>query len=202
MTGALNDTTLMEYMERGKQIVRPFSKESLQPASIDLRLGCETYKYNLTGLTLGEDIEDSNIERDKFERRDMAPGETAFIGTYEEIMIPKDCLGVIFPRSSVSRLGIIITTMYMNPGYTGRPALTIINNSGITISISTGIRVAQLVLVKLISSPTSGYNNKIGAKYHNEVVASSKIHKDEDIKKILDSTLEKETPSLYKLMKK
>ena len=105
MTGALNDTTLMEYMERGKQIVRPFSKESLQPASIDLRLGCETYKYNLTGLTLGEDIEDSNIERDKFERRDMAPGETAFIGTYEEIMIPKDCLGVIFPRSETTSSG-------------------------------------------------------------------------------------------------
>ena len=44
MTGALNDTTLMEYMERGKQIVRPFSKKNLQPASIDLRLGCRTYR--------------------------------------------------------------------------------------------------------------------------------------------------------------
>lgn len=197
----LNDKTIKTLFSNGESPVEPFDVGCLQPASIDLKLGNLCYKYNIDSYILGERIDEEFVEKKEFETIDINPGEAAFIGIYEKIFIPKNTMGIIFPRSSITRLGIHIVTTYMNPGYTGYLPLTIINHSGIKVTLKPMCRVAQLVLFSLSEQPDINYREKDDAKYYNECVDHSKIHRDRELKALMEKILEKETPILNRMMK-
>lgn len=198
----LNDKAIKSLFSNGEKPVEPFDSECLQPASIDLKLGTLCYKYNIDSYMLGDCIDEEFVEKKEFETIDINNGESAFIGIYEKISIPKNTIGIIFPRSSITRLGIHIITTYMNPGYEGYLPLTIINHSGIKVTLKPMCRVAQLVLFSLAEQPEINYRDKDGSKYCNECVDYSKIYKDKDIEKLMEEILEKETPILNRMMKK
>ncbi len=201
MGSTLSDKTIKAIISKGFNIVAPFDNDSLQPASIDLKLGNIFYKYKLDKYTLGEQFDENIVEKKEFEHLHLDNNEIAFIGIHEKISIPEDAIGIIFPRSSITRLGIQIITTYMNPGYAGNMPLTIINHSGMKITLKPGYRVAQLVLFSLTELPEINYKNRDKAKYYNEQVDYSKLHTDKELEKMMDEILESETPILHKMMK-
>jgi len=201
MSSALSDKTIRSIISSGFNIVEPFDENSLQPASIDLKLGNIHYKYKVNEYILGEYLNDEIVDKEEFEELHLKHGEIAFIGINEKISIPQDTIGIIFPRSSITRLGIQIITTYMNPGYVGNMPLTIINHSRMEITLKPGYRVAQLVLISLTELPDINYKERTNAKYYNEKVDYSKLHTDKELEEMMDEILKQETPVLYKMMK-
>ncbi len=203
MKGALTDSDIKRIIGEGFLLVDPFVEENIQPASIDLNLGNIQYKYNLKKYVLGELIDETkNFEKSEFQDLYLENGDTAFVGINEKIQIPDYTLGLVMPRSSITRLGIHIVPVYMNPGYTGYMPLTIINHTGITITLKPMRRVAQLILFPLSSSPAKVYNVRSDAKYRDENVKPSQLHTDRELNRMVDEIFETEAPILSSLVKK
>jgi dCTP deaminase len=176
--GVLTDKDIKELISSGIKIVDPLEEDFIQPASIDLRLGDTLYKYDMQNYLLGEEIDDNKIKQEKFETHLLKNGNTIHIGLYETVDIPENTIGLIMPRSSITRLGIYIAPIYINPGYGGQMPLTIFNNSGSDITLKPGIRVVQLILFYLSGTPEKTYGDVTGAKYLNEKISSSTVRND------------------------
>ena len=173
----------------------------MKPASIDLRLGNIYYEYDIKHYVLGEHIDKNKVKKKEFEELTLGSGETAFIGLYEKMTIPDTTIGIIFPRSSITRLGIQIAATYMNPGYSGNMPITIVNHTANSIIIKPKIRVVQLVLLSLSNLPNNLYKDIKDSKYYNENVEHSKLHFDREIKEMMNEVLMEEVPILHGMMK-
>lgn len=163
------------------EIITPFDGDALNASAVDLRLGNKAYKYNLPSpYVLGEDLENNVQEVSDFSEYTLEKGKTAFIGIKEHIKMPSTMAGLIVPRSSVTRLGISVSTIYVHPGYLGILPLTVTNSSGVDIVLRPSIRIAQLILFNMPFEPET-YDAQPDAKYIDENVSHSKIQYDADI---------------------
>lgn len=189
-------------IKQNPKVVTPFIEDYIGPASIDLSLGNKRYSYKLEEYCLGDNIPDDKVEDEEFESLKLKNNQTVFVGTYEEINIPNNSVGLIMPRSSITRLGLIIQPIFMNPGYKGYQPLTITNSSNIDIVLKPEIRVAQLILFSLTNDPDKTYADVENAKYYNENVESSKIYTDLEIKSRLNEIIKEKAPNLYRDMEK
>ncbi len=180
VANVVSDKIIKSMITKGIHLVSPLDEIAIQPASIDLRLGNVSYEYELNQYILGEPIEEKDVVRREFETRLLKNGETAFVGIFEKILIPNNMIGIIFPRSSITRLGVHIATTYMNPGYEGFMPLTITNQMGRDVILKPGCRVAQLVLWFLDEQPEKVYKDT-EAKYYNENVDYSQLHRDAEL---------------------
>jgi len=135
--------------------------EQVQPAGVDLTL--EDVEKFVTKLTLDA----NNVELSKVEKinpsedgfYELAPG--AYKINYSEIVsIPEDCVGLVFPRSSLLRSGVTIYTAVWDPGYTGRGSglLQVLNPYG--ARIKKGSRVVQLIVIKTSGKPEFTYSGR------------------------------------------
>ena len=192
----LSDRAIEKLIAEGTKVVEPFEQQFLQPASIDLRLGNSRYVYNIGSYSLGNAIEQEDIVRETFEQLTLPHGDTAFVGLYERISIPQDMMGIVFPRSSITRLGVRIQTVYMNPGYVGIMPLTINNNMGVPLTLKPGKRVAQLVLFSLDEMPNRTYKNIDESKYYSENVEASRLHTDHELRELIDAVVKRSFSSL------
>ncbi|MDQ2695679.1 MAG: dCTP deaminase [Pseudomonadota bacterium] len=201
MNAVFNDKMIYKLMKEGVKIVDPFDEDFLQPASIDLRLGSVRYKYLLEKYVLGEVIDEQKFAKEQFDSLVLKDGECAFVGIHERISIPNNAIGIVIPRSGITRLGLNVIVSYMNPGYSGHMPLTIVNHTGVTVTLKPGYRVVQLILLSMFEEPTKLYKDIEDVKYYDEKVEPSRLHMDKEISRLLDEVIEQETPSLYKLMK-
>jgi dCTP deaminase len=195
--GFLNDRDLTDAALAGQPFVDPFDAEAIRAASIDLRVGNERYEYSFTEYKLGDDIRPADVVRSSYDEIWIEPGQSAYIGLLEEIQIPLDALGFVFPRSSLTRLGIAIFPVYMNPGYKGQMPLTIANHGHARVCIVPGARVAQLLCAKLSEPVLAGYGNQTAAKYHQERVSAAKPD-DDDFSAVLERVIRARMPQLAK----
>jgi dCTP deaminase len=199
--GVLTDKDIKELISSGTKIVDPLEEDFIQSASIDLRLGDALYKYDMQDYPLGEEIVDDKIKKESFKEYSLKNGNTTYIGLYERVDIPENMIGLIMPRSSITRLGISIAPIYINPGYGGQMPLTISNLSGRDIILRPMTRVVQLILFYLSGTPEKTYGDVTGSKYLNEKISPSKLYMDKEIEKIIDTVMERETPDLFNLVK-
>lgn len=193
MTAAfLVDSQFEALHQAGSSVVSPFDELAVQAASVDLRLGNVETVYDIKEYILGQEIPTEQVSQHVFQIRKVAPGETVFVTLKETIHIPDDCVGFVFARSSITRLGISIPPVFMNPGYVGQLLLTIKNTTNIEITIMPDARVAQLVCANLAAIPTAGYAAR-GGKYAGETGAPSLMASDADIqdavRRIMDETM-------------
>lgn len=95
---------------------------------------------------------------------DSSEGNKIFLkkGTYkivfnEIVRIPKNCIGLVFPRSTLLRIGCEIHTAVWDPGYIGRgeALLNVFNEHGIYIEKNT--RICQMILMEA-DNPLKIYN--------------------------------------------
>ncbi len=202
--GALSDKDIIALHRDGVDVVQPFFEEFIQPSSIDLRLGFMAYRYNMNDYVVGETIPDECVIRQQLDEDEgliLRPGDTVHVSLYERLNLPENTMGIIFPRSSVTRLGLVIPPVYVNPGYKGKIPLTLFNASGTILRIKPLIRIAQLVLIGLSRHPQKAYADIEDQKYFNEEAKHSQIDKDREIREILDNLLRERYPALYELLK-
>ncbi len=81
----LVNSDLRDLASRGQSVVLPFDESAVQPASVDMRLSGEQYRYNCKSYRLGEKLPDAEVQQSLFEELEVPPLATVFVGISEEM---------------------------------------------------------------------------------------------------------------------
>lgn len=131
----LNDR---QIRERG--MVRPFEPALLQAAGYDIRLDATLERYG-AGIVPGAARVRVPVCAGAVLLR---PGAFVLSWSIEWIAMPVDLCGVLFPRSSVQRLGLALGSGFVQPGFQGRLVLELSNPTANTIRLVVGQPIAQI----------------------------------------------------------
>ncbi|MDD6423566.1 MAG: hypothetical protein PUF83_11020, partial [Intestinibaculum porci] len=118
-----------------KNCVQDYQEDHLDQVSYDLRV---------------QDIIDP-FTRKQYDRYDLRPGETVFIGSQEIVTIPTHCVGMICLRNSVICMGISYESPVYQPGHKTRVFTRIKNESSDIVHIAKGESMVSLMLSTLES---------------------------------------------------
>lgn len=169
-------------LETGELVVDPVDEESIQPASIDVRLGDHflILEDNQTDfLTLDSEAKYREISG----KNVTIPPHTFLLATTREyIEVPSDLTAFVEGRSSIGRIGLFIQNAgWVDPGFKGRITLELYNASSLPIKLETGRRICQLVFCKMDQKADAPYDGK----YQGQLkTTGSRVHQDKDKKHI------------------
>jgi deoxycytidine triphosphate deaminase len=151
-----------------KKVVAADSGQQSQPAGFDLTVS-KAYSYPSSVYTLGIAKNENSI------LEELSPNPLGFFefspGAYllelnEITTIPKDCIGILLPRSTLLRNGVDVRTALFDPGYSGQPKVMLVCHR--PLKLQRFSRIGQLVLVRSdgeFSKEYSGqYQGERGAK--------------------------------------
>ena len=130
------------------------------PSSVDLTLSPSFAK--MTSITRIINPE-NELDYDKFtsDRYKMTQNEFILASTNEYIRVPEDMSAYVEGRSSVGRLGLQVQNAgFIDPGFEGQITLELKNQSGMDLILYEGMRICQIVYVKLSSKTQSPYQGK------------------------------------------
>lgn len=206
----LTDTQIRSKLETlGLEVPRGFdpfdSDAQVQPCSIDLRLGVKFWtqrqpqrevdlrKSKLLEMNPRRHWKEQTLGPGEYIR--IRPGQLVLAQTLELFEVPLDCAGKIEGRSSFARLGLAIhcTGDFINPGYRGRMALQLMNNSRSVLRLYPAMPICQLVLVGLHGVPERRYGEPgLQSKYVNDDGGPSYWWRDRLITRLLDQLKERD----------
>lgn len=157
----LSDKTISKMIEEKTLVIEPVTKEQIQPASVDIRLG-NTFSVvddSPSGvITLGNKIEYKTIISDTYL---ILPGQFVLATTMEYFELPDDLTAFVEGRSSLGRMGLFIQNAgWVDPGFKGEITLELFNANKCAIELKAGRRVGQLVFAKMDDSAMNPYNGK------------------------------------------
>lgn len=157
----LSDKTISKMLEEKTLVIEPVTKEQIQPASVDIRLG-NTFSVvddSPSGvITLGNKIEYKTIVSDTYL---ILPGQFVLATTMEYFELPDDLTAFVEGRSSLGRMGLFIQNAgWVDPGFKGEITLELYNANKCAIELKAGRRVGQLVFAKMDVSAMNPYNGK------------------------------------------
>jgi len=157
----LSDKTISKMIEEKTLFIEPVTKEQIQPASVDIRLG-NTFSVvddSPSGvITLGNKIEYKTIVSDTYL---ILPGQFVLATTMEYFELPDDLTAFVEGRSSLGRMGLFIQNAgWVDPGFKGEITLELYNANKCAIELKAGRRVGQLVFAKMDDSAMNPYNGK------------------------------------------
>ena len=193
MLGVLPSVEVYKLIRDGYLLIEPFEfrEDETPPASVDLRLAGKVLKYDMNEYILGEEIPEELRKYEKIDNElfELNPGEGAIFQIYERIAMPHFLIGLILPRSSLTRLGVSLVPVYLNPGYQGNCPVLLVNNSPIKIKIpfkdGKSPRLAQALFLALSSKPHRAYGEGVDEKYQDDKAYHARFYKDVDIYEIL-----------------
>ena len=159
----LSDGQIQEAVESGHLVIEPFSRDNLQPVSIDLRLYPEIRvagRDPIRGMTLDPEtlnitdhinrytdrVDISGVQMWRFE-----PGRFVIGQTLETVEMPLDLAGRVEGRSRLARLGIGVhlTAPKIDPGFRNRITLEMYNLGPWTTELKGGMAICTLLIEPL-----------------------------------------------------
>jgi len=157
----LSDKTLRAMLAEGSLTVDPISDESIQPASIDCRLGDHYLlieDMNMDIITLDSEIKYREIVGDSI----TIPPHTFLLATTKEyIKLPNNLTAFVEGRSSIGRIGLFIQNAgWVDPGFEGKITLELYNANSLPIKLQKDRRICQLVFCKMDQTADKPYNGK------------------------------------------
>lgn len=157
----LSDKTILMMLENGVLRISPLSKDQVQPASVDVRLG-NTFSIvedSYTGIiTLENEIKYKTIKTDTYV---LLPGQFVLATTMEYLELPNDLTAFVEGRSSLGRMGLFIQNAgWVDPGFNGEITLELYNANRCAIELKAGRRIGQLVFAKMDNAALNPYNGK------------------------------------------
>lgn len=143
------DAQLRAACERG--LVMPFDPALVNPASIDLRLGCEFRRWAGNGWGPQEVAPIGAIIH-------MAPGEFLLCCSLETVCVPLDACAALYSKSSTGRRGIEhLHAGWIDPGFCGQLTWELKNVTPALAVLTVGARLMQMVVTQLAAPATVSY---------------------------------------------
>ena len=142
-------------------VINPVTKEQIQPASVDIRLGNTFSVVDDTPsniITLESQISYKTITTDTYL---IMPGEFVLATTMEYFELPDNLTAFVEGRSSLGRMGLFIQNAgWVDPGFKGEITLELYNANRCAIELKAGRRVGQLVFAEMDVPAINPYNGK------------------------------------------
>lgn len=175
----LSDVTLKRMIESNELGVTPLTEESIQPASIDCRLGDhflvvedrQMHTIDLNSEILYREIKGPSIT--------IPPHSFLLATTMENIRLPEDITAFVEGRSSIGRIGLFIQNAgWVDPGFEGQITLELYNANSLPIRLEAGRRICQLVFCRMDQAAYAPYKGKY-QKQRN--ATGSQVFKDTEV---------------------
>lgn len=174
----LSDRTLKSMISSGDLVCEPIDDISIQPASIDCRLGDHflIVDDNQMGvISLGDEIKYREIQNDSIT---IPPHSFLLATTQEYVELPDNLTAFVEGRSSIGRIGLFIQNAgWVDPGFKGRITLELYNASSLPIRLEAGKRICQLVFCMMDKAAENPYKGKYQGQ--NRTVGS-RVYQDKD----------------------
>ena len=158
----LTKTEILKEIKNNRLKITPFEETNIGPASIDLTLSDEFRIFpKLKTILLSEATDAEKLSKEtKKEKITLKPGDFILAKTQEKITLPENICGLLSGRSRFARMGLLIdvTAFFISPGVSNRQVFEIKNISHNAITLSKGLKIAQLVLVR--TEGKAKYNGK------------------------------------------
>ena len=157
----LSDKTIIRMLDENSLTIKPITKEQIQPASVDIRLG-DTFSVvddTPSGIiTLDSKINYKTIKTDTYL---ILPGQVVLATTIEYFELPDNLTAFVEGRSSLGRMGLFIQNAgWVDPGFKGEITLELYNANRCAIELKCGRRVGQLVFAEMDDHALNPYNGK------------------------------------------
>lgn len=161
----LSDHDIILFRELGMLDIEPFNLGDVQPASYD--------------LTLGSMARDSDDEQWPFCHLTLRQGDFYLLHTAEVVTLGNRVGGWCVGKSSRARKGLIVESAgWVDPGFTGQLVLEVSNLSPIPITLTPGMKIAQIVFTELRSPSLKPYGPARGSHYHGQMGATPDLSGD------------------------
>lgn len=169
----IGHTVLAQMLASERLIVSPTNADSIQPTSIDIRLG----RYLKISEHMDEpyDFEKGNakyIVHDLFLQGpyELSPSEFVLGMAYEYIELPLELTATLEGKSSVGRFGLVIQNAgRVDPKYRGKLTLELLNSEKFSVLLKNGMPIGQLVFAET-TGVTTGYGEDFfRSRYNGDV---------------------------------
>jgi dCTP deaminase len=143
--------------------------DNVNAASLDicigwnaLRLCKECDNENYESAMLVTDVHGNRFSRVYLTYQSVFyPGERYLVETKETFHFPKDVAGMVRLKSSRGReFYEHLEAGWIDPGYSGRLTLELINHANVPLPLFPGMPIAQIVFMKTIGRPDKPYQGK------------------------------------------
>ncbi|CEI82805.1 Deoxycytidine triphosphate deaminase [Oceanobacillus oncorhynchi] len=159
----LSGQTIKQYVDDKQLTITPFQELSVQPASIDLRLGKDFLVVDDLSTPYLSVDQPADYRKIKIAEQEIItiPPQSFLLGTtLEQIGLPEQLTAFVEGRSSIGRLGVFIQNAgWIVPGFSGQITLELFNANRVPVQLQAGMRVCQLVIAK-VDQKTEGYSGK------------------------------------------
>lgn len=169
----LSDCEIKKLVEQ-EHILEPFDEHKLQAVSYDITSGSVVQVYQRLNQAISlkdkQQIQTATDEVSIIDGYHIKPGEYILVKTKETFNMPANLTAHIRPRTTFTKIGLILSDQHMNPGFKGHLYLGLYNATPNTIDIFPGLSIGQMVFETIQGeiSPERLYNQKRDAKYQNE----------------------------------
>ncbi len=174
----LSDKTLQSMIKTGDLVVEPLTPESIQPASVDCRLGTHflvVEDFNMTSIDMDSEVKYREFEGDTIT---IPPHTFLLATTMEWVKLPNDLTAFVEGRSSIGRLGLFIQNAgWVDPGFEGNITLELYNANSLPITLKAGRRICQLVFCKMDQEALNPYRGKYQGQKRS---VGSRVFKDSE----------------------
>ena len=174
----LSDGEIQDAMESGHITIEGVSTPYIGPASVDLHLDNKAMILNASEMSSMDgsvmDVRKDNQKRfdvfDNWNKLIVLPGEFYILSTREMIGVSAQYSGFVHGRSSLARLGLNIHMAgFVDPGFKGNITLEVTNFTKIPIALYSGMRIGQIVFMKMDKPSKVPYSMKKDAKYQRQM---------------------------------
>jgi dCTP deaminase len=177
----LSGKTILEKIQKKELIIDPLTKEQIQPASVDLRLGNHFLvidEHANAHLSLETKAKYREVVAEN-EKIVIPPLSFLLATTKETIELPNDLTAFVEGRSSIGRLGLFIQNAgWVDPGFKGQITLELFNANRLPIELTIGRRICQIVISK-VDQEAEPYKGKY---LFQSGATESRIFQDDDFK--------------------
>jgi len=157
----LSDKSIMDLLRKGQLVIEPITEESIQPASVDVRLGRHFLKVdenNVECMNLSSPIKYIEFQADEVI---IPPHSFLLATTMEYIKLPNNLTAFVEGRSSIGRMGLFIQNAgWVDPGFEGEITLELYNANRLPIKLQAGRRICQLVIARMDQTAENPYMGK------------------------------------------
>ena len=148
-------------LDSGELVVEPLGEDSIQPASIDCRLGEHYLKVDENDF---DTIRlDQPVRYVELNQREIVIPPLSFMlaTTMEYIKLPDNVTAFVEGRSSIGRIGLFVQNAgWVDPGFEGEITLELFNANRQPIRLKSGWRICQLVFEMMDQPALKPYQGK------------------------------------------